>query len=269
MNHENSGPDPQLLIEGHGERTLLLLHGWPDTLRVWDRTVDKLKAHYRCVRFTLPGFDPALPSRAYSLDDVMAIITRAVDTVSPTQPVTLLLHDWGCFFGYQYAMRQPQRVARVVGVDIGDAGSRAHRAGLGVKAIVATLAYQWWLALAWKIGGGTGDRMARWIARLFQAPAPAQDVVSAMGYPYAMQWFGVAGGFGHPRPFVPNVPMLFIHGERKPFSFHSSAWAERLAARPGSRVLGMPTGHWVMSQRPDEFNAAVLAWLQSTEKGAT
>jgi len=57
--------------------------------------------------------------------------------------------------------------------------------------------------------------------------------------------------------------MLFLYGERKPFMFHSRAWAERIAARPGCRVIAFPTGHWIMVQRPREFNAALLAWLRS------
>ena len=59
--------------------------------------------------------------------------------------------------------------------------------------------------------------------------------------------------------------MRFIYGERKRFMFHSRPWAERLAAQPGSRVLGFPTGHWVMIGREREFNAALLAWLMETD----
>jgi pimeloyl-ACP methyl ester carboxylesterase len=245
----------------------MTVDGWPDTLRVWDSTVAGLSDRYRCVRFTLPGFDEPDNRRAYELRQIIDAIAQVVDAASPNAPVTLLLHDWGCFFGYQYAMQHPQRVLRVVGVDIGDAGSAAHVASLGLRAKLGTVAYQWWLALAWKLGGSIGHRMARWLAAAFRAPAPPQDIFSGMGYPYAMQWFGAAGGFGRPRAFWPAVPMLFIHGERKPFSFHSTAWAERLAARPGSRVVGLPTGHWVMTQKPELFNTAVRSWLAETDGG--
>jgi pimeloyl-ACP methyl ester carboxylesterase len=87
-----------------------------------------------------------------------------------------------------------------------------------------------------------------------------------MGYGYAMRWLGVAGGFRGLRAFDPQVPMLFTYGERKPFMFHSRPWARRLAECPGNRVLGFPTGHWIMVQRPREFNDALLAWLAETEK---
>jgi len=88
-----------------------------------------------------------------------------------------------------------------------------------------------------------------------------------MGYAYAMRWFGVAGGLKGARVFHPQVPMLYIYGERKPFMFHSRAWARELAAKAGSRVLGLPTGHWVMIGRRREFNEALLSWLAETDSG--
>lgn len=261
-------PLPEVLIEGQGRKTVVLIHGWPDTLRIWDGTVAALKAGYRCVRFTLPGFDGRGTERAYALDEVVETIDRVIRQACPDgERVTLLLHDWGCFYGYQYATRHKERVERVIGVDIGDAGSRYNVEELSFKAKLYTVTYQWWLALAWKIGGARGDRMARKAARILHAPAPPEHVTSVMGYPYAVQWFGVKGGFGRLRAFVPSTPMLFIFGERKPFKFHSTHWADRVRARPGCRVVAMPTGHWVMTQKPDAFNEAVLNWLRHTDNG--
>mgnify|MGYP000846226695 CR=1 FL=1 len=257
---------PLLRIDGIGGPTIVMIHGWPDTLRLWDATVEALSDRYRCVRFTLPGFEPHAPSRAHSLDDVLEAIGLAVDAACPHGPVTLLLHDWGCFFGYQYAMRHRDRVQRVVGVDVGDAGSRYHRREMSGRSMLLTLAYQGWLAAAWALGGAVGDGMARWLARRFRAPAPPGEVVAAMGYPYAVQWFGVAGGFGRLRAFAPSGPMLYVYGERKPFSFHSTSWLDRLRAQPGSRVVAMPTGHWVMAERPAEFHAVLREWLGQTDE---
>jgi pimeloyl-ACP methyl ester carboxylesterase len=251
----------EVLSEGTGPETVVLIHGWPDTLRLWDAQVAALAPRRRCVRFTLPGFDRRQPARAFSLDEVVEAIHRVVSTACPGERVTLLLHDWGCLFGYQYALRHPEQVARIVGVDIGDAGSAAHRATLGTKAQLMALGYQLWLALAWRIGGGLGDRMARGMAGAMRCPTPAAEIGAHMGYPYAVQWFGVKGGFRGMRRFVPQVPMLYLYGQRKPFMFHSPAWADALAAQPGSRVLALPTGHWVMVQRPQEFNAALIDWL--------
>jgi cis-3-alkyl-4-acyloxetan-2-one decarboxylase len=86
-----------------------------------------------------------------------------------------------------------------------------------------------------------------------------------MGYPYYLQW---TGGYRHARAFAPMCPMLFIYGTRKPFMFHSSAWAKDLAARPGSRVLACETGHWVMVEQPAVFNAAITSWLADVDANA-
>ena len=257
-----------VVVDGDGAKCILMIHGWPDTHRLWDPQVEALKDRYRCVRFTLPGFDLARPGRAYSLDEVVETIHGVVTAVCPGSRVTLLVHDWGCLYGYQFAMRYPEWVERIIGVDIGDAGSRRNRAELGAKGIAMIVAYQVWLALAWRIGGSLGDSMARWMARTMRCPVDPQKIGAQMGYPYAVRWLGAAGGFRGLKVFQPEVPMLYLYGKRKPFMFQSHAWAERLASRPGNRVLGFPTGHWVMIGRRQEFNEAVRSWLQATDEGA-
>jgi pimeloyl-ACP methyl ester carboxylesterase len=133
--------------------------------------------------------------------------------------------------------------------------------------MLIVLAYQIWLALAWRIGGRMGDAMARAMARAMPCPSvDPRHVHAQMGYPYAMRWFGVAGGIRRVAVFKPNVPMLFMYGERKPIMFHSRAWAERVAAAPGNRVIAFPTGHWIMVEQPAEFNAVLLEWLARTDR---
>jgi pimeloyl-ACP methyl ester carboxylesterase len=181
----------------------------------------------------------------------MEILRKTVEQFSP---VTLLVHDWGCLFGYQFAMSYPEKVERVIGVDIGDAGSRQHLAEIGASGKLKIVAYQVWLSFAWLLGS---DAMARMMARALRVPAGRQ-ARAQMGYLYAMRWFGVAGGFKDLRVFKPQCPMLFLYGERKPVMFHSRAWAERVESR------AFPTGHWIMVQQPGAFNAALLDWLAKT-----
>jgi len=140
-------------VEGQGSHTVLMVHGWPDTPALWDSSVAALQDGYRCVRFHLPGYDLAQPPRPMSVAEVTAFMRKVVDAVSPDQPVTLLLHDWGCFFGYEFAARHTECVAGVVGVDIGDTSSGAYLKGLSAKEKAMILGYQLWLAVAWKLGG--------------------------------------------------------------------------------------------------------------------
>ncbi len=250
-----------LLIEGEGPDTLLMIHGWPDTHRLWDSTVHALKRNSRCVRFTLPGYDVAKPARATSLAQMTALIADIVDAVSPARPVTLVLHDWGCIFGYEFAARRPEQVARIVAVDIGDYNSGAYRRSLPFKARALVFAYQFWLAVAWTVRGASGNAMTRWMARKSGCRAASSAIGWQMNYPYAMLWFGLLGGFRGAKQVVHDCPVLFIYAERKPFMFQSSGWLAKLAARPGCAVRPFPTGHWVMAQQPDAFNQCVSGWL--------
>ncbi|MBV8658750.1 MAG: alpha/beta hydrolase [Burkholderiales bacterium] len=254
----------EVYIDGTGAETIVMLHGWPDSYRLWDSTVEGLQQDYRCVRFTLPGFDTARPARAMSLAATTALIRRIIDTVSPDRPVTLLLHDWGCIYGFEYAARQPDRVARIVAVDIGDHNSDAYLRALSTQAKLSIVAYQLWLAAAWYIKGPLGNAMTRKMIRALRCPSKPATPGWQQNYPYAMQWFGLLGGFKQAARVDPHCPTLYLYGQRKPFMFHSPAWLEKLAARADCAAQGFDTGHWVMVQQPAAFNAAILSWLVNT-----
>jgi cis-3-alkyl-4-acyloxetan-2-one decarboxylase len=257
--------DVDVHIEGQGDRTVLMLHGWPDNHRLWDGTVAALQDRHRCARFTLPGFDRSQARRGYTLDEVIGTISAVADELSPQQPITLVLHDWGCFYGYQYATRHPERVHSIVSVDIGDAGSNAHLAQLGLKAKLSMAGYQLWLAAAWRLsalfGEGLGDTMTRFMARFIGHRGDADAITVRANYTYDMQWTGSYGGFKSIRQFKPACPMLYCYGLRKPFQFQSEAWLAQLAQQPGCKVEAFDTGHWVMRQAPERFHAVVRQWL--------
>jgi cis-3-alkyl-4-acyloxetan-2-one decarboxylase len=249
-----------VFIEGQGDTTVLMLHGWPDTYRLWDAQVEALKSQYRCARFSLPGFDTTQPAQAPTLEAMVALIGRIAQTVSPNKPIVLMLHDWGCFYGYQFVARHPEKVERLIGVDIGDTTSKAFLSSLSAKEKGFIAGYQLWLAAAYRLGA-VGTRMTRWLAKKMQCPVDMSTLGAQQNYPYWQQWTGQFSGV---RPFKPHCPMLYLYGKRKPFRFHSKAWEDQLSARPGSRVKAFSTGHWVMLGDPVGFNQEVLHWLTET-----
>lgn len=251
-----------VFIEGEGTETIVMIHGWPDTYRVWDAQVAELKQRYRCVRFTLPGFDLNKPRRSYSLDATMRVLLHIVNSVSRKEKVILMLHDWGCVFGYEFYMRNKSLVSAIVGVDIGDAQSKAtnRSRSLGQKLMVS--GYQSTLALAWAMGGPLGNMMTKTMAKVLGAPSEPAYIRSCMNYPYYILTAGAAGSYSSLVPFVPKVPMLYIYGIRKPFMFHSPQWTETMAAREGCKVVAMETDHWPMLRQPERFNDIVINWLE-------
>ena len=259
-------------IEGKGSETLVMLHGWPDTLALWNDTVKALSDTHHCVRFTLPGFDANAPMQPKSLIEMVSFIHEVVNAVSPQKPVTLVLHDWGCVFGYEYAAQHPERVMRMVAVDVGDHNSHALLSSWTAKAKWGVFSYQIWLAVAWQIarwfaspGRALANRMTRYMAQALRCPSPLADMHSCMNFPYAMKWMGALGGFdkaANVLKLLPTArPMLYVYGRRKPFMFHSPEWLEKIAAHPGSCVEEFDTGHWVMSAKPEMFTALLKEWL--------
>lgn len=251
---------PEVLIEGQGAQTIVMIHGWPDTYRLWDEQAAYFSRQYRVIRFTLPGFDIDKPRVILTAVELTEVFRRIIEHVSPGQPVTLMLHDWGCVFGYEFYNRHPLLVSRIVGVDIGN--PRSLGAALSFSQKLFVLGYQVILALLWKIGGRLGDVLSRKFAKVLGARSEPARIHAGMGYPYWNTWFGRGNPDNKIQQFKPECPMLFIYGRRKPAMFHTPDWLAWLKAkRPENRVVEFDTGHWVMRQQPDRFNEVVSNWL--------
>jgi pimeloyl-ACP methyl ester carboxylesterase len=254
--------DTDIVVEGRGQTTLVMVHGWPDTHRLWDGLVDRLKADFRCARFTLPGFAVDDPRRLRTLGEMVGVLEAVVDAVSPDRPVTLVLHDWGCFYGYQYYMKNPMRVSRIVGIDIGDVDSKEMKLPLAMA--LFTLGYQLWLAGAWVIGGRTGDAMTRLLARAIGVRANPGLIHSGMNFGYYLKYrSALLGRSQGDVPFEPACPMLFLYGWKKPTMFHSDAFVERLNRTPNSKAVGFDAGHWLMLEQPTEVASEIRGWARA------
>jgi pimeloyl-ACP methyl ester carboxylesterase len=235
--------------------TLVFIQGWPDDATLWDEHVAVLAGRYRCVRTTMPNYDGRRTARwGYSTDEIVAALAQMVREVSPEAPVVLILHDWGCFWGYRLHHRHPELVAAVAGLDIAPHLEPSFAATLGI------IAYQWWLIAAFLLDGAIGDWMTRAFARAAQAPMPPAQINSWMNYPYRNVWREIVADRGRNplESYWPRVPLLFAYGKDKPFPFHSEKWLQYVEGSGGIAV-GLDCGHWVPK---DPGLAAVLArWL--------
>lgn len=241
-----------------GAPVIVMIHGWPDTFKIWDAQVADFSKDYQCVRFTLPGYEIGEDRRSFGLDEVTRTIGGVVDAVSPDAPVVVMLHDWGCVFGDAYADVAPERVSAVVMFDVGDANSPELESELSRPSKMMRAGYQGALAAAWRSGGRVGDSVTRTIARALAPHSDISVVHSGMNYPYEVARLStdpavVGAILGH--------PTYFSYGTKKPFMFHSTAWVARLASRSDCQVAPVEAGHWLMVERAREVNADVARWL--------
>ncbi|MBX3188953.1 MAG: alpha/beta hydrolase [Labilithrix sp.] len=246
--------------------TIVFIQGWPDDASLWDEAVDALAEGHRCVRVTLPNFDGRKTSRwGHSTDeivDALVVLVRDAAKTAKGGRVTLVLHDWGCYWGHPVHHRVPELVSRVVGVDI------APHFKPSVGGAVGIVAYQSWLAWAFMIGGPVGDAMTRGFARRAKVPdARARPLGAWMNYPYRNVWLDLFSGRASKltKGYWPTCPLLFIYGEKKLFAFHSQRWIAHLE-KVGGKVVGLPVDHWVMKH--PSFVPELVGWLEATKPQA-
>jgi haloalkane dehalogenase len=91
---------------------VVFLHGNPTWSYLWRNVIPYLSDGYRCLAPDLVGMgasDPA-PDGAYRFTDHARYLDAWFESVLPSGPVTLVLHDWGSALGFHWARRNPERV---------------------------------------------------------------------------------------------------------------------------------------------------------------
>jgi pimeloyl-ACP methyl ester carboxylesterase len=108
------------IVEGHESGgTILFIQGWPDDASLWDEAVGALRDRYRCVRVTLPNFGGDRSVRwGFSTEEILEALAELLCAISEGQKVSLVLHDWGCYWGHALHNRYPELVSRVASLDI-------------------------------------------------------------------------------------------------------------------------------------------------------
>ena len=103
---------------GKGPRTVILVHGWTCDETSWEAQVPVLSKDYRVITLDLPGHGKSGTTKDGKLS--MDLFARAVESVrseSKADRVVLVGHSMGTPVVVQYARLYPQHVAAMVFVD--------------------------------------------------------------------------------------------------------------------------------------------------------
>lgn len=113
---------------GAGDTTLLLLHGYGESLTTWRAVFDPLAARAKVVAIDLPGFGgSAKPDVEYSLPAMTQRLSRFIDQWTDG-PLVVIGHSMGGQLAAALALARPDRVRLVVLV--APAGFRIGLAGI-------------------------------------------------------------------------------------------------------------------------------------------
>ena len=112
-----------------GAPTVLLLHGFPSSSRMFEPLIPHLADRYHLVAPDYPGFGhseaPDAAGFDYTFDRLAAIVDRFVDQLRLTSYV-LFMQDYGGPIGFRLAVAHPERVKAIV-----IQNAVAHEEGLG------------------------------------------------------------------------------------------------------------------------------------------
>lgn len=271
--------------------TLLFIHGFPDSPRLWSPTVKAMTASgYRCVLVALPGCRGQQVEKPLSSDLIVDQLQSALRKLD-NHSFTVIGHDFGALFALLLRQKYPSTVHRMVLVDV---GNFAH---LSWFAQACILSYQVTFLLCYCIGYPIGTFFLRRRLRSWSYTVrPVEEVQSDMAWPYlwllsqflkwlhtrlterrisassqhrtspaSTEWTGVrrdliAGGENET-----PIPILYVYGRAKPFYFHDKQFELDVAQTPHGVVESMEAGHWLQLQRQDEWLSLVSKWLDSSK----
>src|SRR5918998_2587351 len=172
MRIQNNGISLKVVVEGEGP-TVLLLHGFPDSSRLWRHQISALvQAGYRVIAPDLRGFgesDRPQNVQAYGMPLLVGDVLDVLDAVGATR-ATVVGHDWGAVLGWTLAAFMPERVERLVAPTVG------HPSGLFADPI--TQRERSWYILFFQFEGLAEEVLRRnnWrLARMFMTTHPDLD----------------------------------------------------------------------------------------------
>ena len=105
-------------VQGQGEPTLVLVHGWALDHRLWDEHAPRLSRRHRVVTLDLPGHGESGKQRArWTMAAFGEDVTAVVEAVG-AKDVVLVGHSMGGLVVLEAARRMRDRVKGIVLVDI-------------------------------------------------------------------------------------------------------------------------------------------------------
>ncbi|KAM0540611.1 hypothetical protein ACHAPJ_013567 [Fusarium lateritium] len=95
-----------------GGPVVVFLHGNPTSSYLWRNVIPHISGKARCVAPDLIGFGDSskITGLEYRFVDHQRYLDAFLDTILPTEQLTLVVHDWGSALGFDWARRHEDRV---------------------------------------------------------------------------------------------------------------------------------------------------------------
>jgi len=240
------------LASGEGPRQIILLHGWASNPWIWDHFMESApKEQYTVIAMDYFG-DSDRPWGGSTASGVADQVRDLMDALNIERAV-VGGHSLGGITSQLFALRYQERLD---GLILTGTGPTTRNHGLLPDMFAAITAGKTDReSLSSLVAGGYGtlpprDRFERYIDHVMKVSADRLIDAMASGMQY---------------DFIPllryiTVPTLVLHGnhDKGRTNFHLEAFRNGL---PAARIDTFECGHYVMEELPDEFDRAVLDFL--------
>ncbi|HEU4360385.1 MAG TPA: alpha/beta fold hydrolase [Mycobacterium sp.] len=248
---------------------VVLLHGFPDSLELWNATGDRLVAAGRTVvAFDQYGFgdsDAPPGRRHYRIDALVDDVANVVRMLDLPTPVDLMGHDWGAVIGWCVCLRYPELVRRHVAISVGH--PRAYRSGgwEQKRKGLYTIGFQFAGIAERRLLRRNGSGLRRWA----RTHPDADAMVAAMARPgrltAGLNWYRANIFTVFTRRWADcRVPTLGVCSDgdhllaedqmRRSANYMAAPW----------QYLQIPgAGHWIPTERPAELARSALDWFDA------
>lgn len=247
---------------------VLLLHGFPDSLRLWQDVAPRLvAAGYRVVAVDQRGFgesDAPAGRHHYAIDRLVGDVADLLSALGVTAPAHVVGHDWGAVVTWCLAMTRPQLVRSAVAISVGHpreyalAGLEQKRKGLYVLGWQFTgLAERWLAARDW-------SSLRYWLRQHPDPDGCLRDLARPGRLTAGLNWYRANLGAVLAQSWPPcRVPMLGL------WSSEDHCLAEDQMARSARQMVASwsyqrieGAGHWLPLERPDRVADLVVDWFR-------
>ncbi|WP_214409973.1 SDR family oxidoreductase [Sphaerisporangium fuscum] len=274
--------DVRLALHEQGDParpTVLLVHGYPDTHRVWDEVAELLTPGFHVVRYDVRGAGRSSAPRetgAYRLDRLVGDLAAVLDAIGE-QTVHLVGHDWGSIQGWEAVRRLPGRFASFTSMG----GPGLHQWARFMKDAaprdVAGQALRSWYMAAFQAPGLPELAWHAVVPRVLGRAMRLEGVRPREGHPattlvrdgtngvnlYRANMF--ASRDEVPEPYV-DVPLQLIEAANDPFvSPRLLASLRRWVPRMWHRKIA--AGHWAQRTHPEVVARMIGEFVRHIEDG--
>ena len=236
---------------GKGPKTVILVHGWTCDETTWSEQVPALAGQYRVVTLDLPGHGKSGSPKDGRLSmDLFARAIEAVRAEVKADHVVLVGHSMGTPVVVQYARLYPKHTTALVFVDgLVTMGGRAPTVP-NVSGPDGRKNREFMVRAMFK-ESTTPAMRTKILEMMLAAPeATAQGAMEAMFDPAI--WKGD----------VLSMPILGLYAE-KSLAGNRAYMKEHFPNMEYNEIPG--TGHFLMIEKPEEFNRLLAAFLDKQE----